>query len=105
MSSLPVGKFSYVMNTTDSSDYGQIVFGDDAVGKTPTQLREEDFFKYILQKCKYYKGIIYDHEALRIDGWEYGGDNWNGTEFPEHAPTCHLIKPFKFTVENIGDNE
>ena len=91
------------MNTSDSAAYGEITFEDHAANQTPAQLRETDFFKYILQKCKHYRGIVFDHESLRVDGWDYGGDNWNGTELPNHAPTCHLVKPFKYGVSNLSN--
>ena len=137
------------MDTSDSANYGRITFENDAANQSPTQLIETDFFQYILQKCKYYKGIIYDHEALRLDWterqqkteelkdlqnqlatstniyeqedlnieiskkekelsklWDYGDDNWNGNlhidETRKLAPTCHLVKPFLFSVVNVA---
>jgi len=113
-SSLPTGKFSYEIQTENSPDYGKISFGVDGTnGLTLKELRKHelygDFFKYVLQKCKYHKGVVYDHESMRVKGWDYGEDNWYGDkrdgETIKNAPTCHMIKPFLFTVENIGVEE
>ena len=113
LAELPLGVYAYRMNASSTSEYGQITYENRAANVTPEfdeggnitrtvseMIMEEDVFKYILQKCKYYKDVIFDHESMRVEGWDYGGDNWNGTEFPNHAPTCHLIKPFYFRVEN-----
>jgi hypothetical protein len=155
MSSPPPGTFSYIMDLSQTPDYGIVTLGDEAAPymEDRSELIEHPVFRGIIQKCKYYKDLIYDHESDFVPGdepgqgagrldraarealadriavleerynnltitddehielvelerdirrlWFYGGDNWNGTEYPNNAPTCHLIKPFFFSVENI----